>query len=233
MSTSIPPTALSSQSLQSTSNLSGTGRSSISNDGQHQASAPGYGSAEHFESPAFRGTKPAEFQWVKASEGIIPVNAVQGGIEKTGEPLYIARLVLLSGIYEQPDMLVSTDSKSQTDELAFYKDGLHPGKAGKHLERGFSMSYDSKEIKLPEYYVLCGNASRLRWVEQDGPVVINDYTPVPGGHEAGGESLYVGKVVFDGGQQIGKCSSHFKKGMVFGYAGKEKNESKYMILAYL
>ena len=37
--------------------------------------------------------------------GAIPV---EGGREKNGEPLYIAR--------------------------AYYKDGIHPGKAGRHLE---------------------------------------------------------------------------------------------------
>ncbi|KAJ1678388.1 hypothetical protein EV182_004153 [Spiromyces aspiralis] len=149
------------------------------------------------------GSRP-EFQWVKATDRYIPPKAVQGGIEKTGEPLYIAR--------------------------AFFHGGLHPGKAGKHLSKGFSMSFDSKEINLSEYYVLCGNASRLRWVEQNGPVVIGDFTPVPGGHESGGETV---RSIYNGSQQIGKCASHLKKGMVFGYGGKEKNEGTYNILAYV
>ncbi|KAJ1939190.1 hypothetical protein EC988_007383, partial [Linderina pennispora] len=50
------------------------------------------------------------FQWVSCSNGHIPPNAVQGGIERDGKPLFVAR--------------------------AMYKGGLHPGKAGPHIQKG-------------------------------------------------------------------------------------------------
>ncbi|KAJ2656419.1 hypothetical protein IWW48_005040 [Coemansia sp. RSA 1200] len=145
-------------------------------------------------------------QWVSASNGHIPPNAVQGGIEKDGTPLFVAR--------------------------AIYKGGLHPGKAGQHLEGGgCNIGFSHKEVAVSEYQVLCGDASRLRWVRQEGPLVIQGFVPYPAGHEESGEPLYIAKTLYDGSQQLGKCAPHIKKGMSFPYSHKEKTTDSYMVLA--
>ncbi|OMH79423.1 hypothetical protein AX774_g7156 [Zancudomyces culisetae] len=145
------------------------------------------------------------FQWVAAKNGKIPPNAVQGGVERDGKPLYVGR--------------------------AFYKGGLHPGKCAPHLEDGgFAFGYGGKEVRLNEYFVLCGDASKLRWVEQTGSLRISNFRPLEAGHEADGEALYVAKAAYEGGQVVGKCGQHLKEGMTFSYGKKEKNSSSYMVL---
>ncbi|KAJ2000288.1 hypothetical protein GGI04_004214 [Coemansia thaxteri] len=147
------------------------------------------------------------FQWISAADGFIPANAVQGGVEKDGTPLFVAR--------------------------AMHKGGLHPGKAGKHIQNGgCAIGYDHKELTLREYQVLCGDASQLRWINQDGGLLIQGFKPVDAGHEASGEPLYIAKTLVDGSQQLGKCAPHIK-GIAYPYGHKEKNGSQYMVLAYI
>ncbi|KAI8321595.1 hypothetical protein GQ54DRAFT_250918, partial [Martensiomyces pterosporus] len=147
------------------------------------------------------------FQWVSASNSVIPPNAVQGGIEKDGRPLFIAR--------------------------AMYKGGLHPGKAAPHIQKGgCSIGWGHEEVNVSEYQVFCGDASNLRWVKQEGALSIQGFVPVQAGHEESGEPLYIGKTIVDGSQQIGKCAPHIKKGMAYPYAHKEKTTDDYMVLTY-
>ncbi|KAJ1907126.1 hypothetical protein LPJ81_000960 [Coemansia sp. IMI 209127] len=147
------------------------------------------------------------FQWVTAKNNYIPPNAVQGGVEKDGKPLFVAR--------------------------AMYKGGLHPGKAGEHIQGGgCSIGFGHKEVNLNEYQVFCGSANNLRWVEQENSLVIQGFNPVEGGYEESGEPLFIAKTLYDGSQQLGKCGSHIKHGMSFAYGHKEKSVDKYMVLAY-
>ncbi|KAJ1798010.1 hypothetical protein LPJ56_006868 [Coemansia sp. RSA 2599] len=146
-------------------------------------------------------------QWVSASNGHIPPNPVQGGIEKDGTPLFVAR--------------------------AMYKGGLHPGKVGQHLENGgCNIGWGHKEVAVRDYQVLCGDASKLRWVRQEGALNIDNFWPYPAGHEETGEPLYVAKTLYEGSQQLGKCAPHIKKGMSFPYGHKERTTSDYMVLAF-
>ncbi|KAJ2361459.1 hypothetical protein H4S01_005252 [Coemansia sp. RSA 2610] len=145
--------------------------------------------------------------WVKASNGYIPPNAVQSGVEADGKPLFLAR--------------------------APYQGGVHPGKVGQHIQGGgFSVGYGHKEHNLPDYEVLCGDASKLRWVKQEGALVIQGFVPVPVGHEETGEPLYAAKTLYEGSQQPGKCAPHIKKGMSFAYGHKERETDNYLVLAY-
>ncbi|KAJ2060174.1 hypothetical protein GGI17_003951 [Coemansia sp. S146] len=167
---------------------------------------PGQGK-EFSRPPPTQGAGNAGLQWVTASNGHIPPNPVQGGIESDGTPLFVAR--------------------------AIYKGGLHPGKAGQHLEGGgCTIGYGSKEVGLSEYQVLCGDASRLRWAAQEGSLNIQNCVPFPAGHEESGEPLYVAKTLHDRSQQLGKCAPHIKKGMSFPYGHKELTTEKYMVLCY-
>lgn len=147
-------------------------------------------------------------QWVSATNGHIPGGAVQGGIEKDGAPLFVAR--------------------------AIYKGGLHPGKAGRHIQDGGCViGWGHKEINLSDYQILCGDASQLRWVNQEGELNIQGFRPVEAGHEETGEPLYVAKTLAEGSQQLGKCAPHIKHGMSFPYGHKERTTDSYKVLAYV
>ncbi|KAJ1918775.1 hypothetical protein H4219_002394 [Mycoemilia scoparia] len=101
-------------------------------------------------------------QWVKASNGQIPPGAIIGGLDKNGEPLFIAR--------------------------AYYNNGIHPGEAGRQIEGGgFSFSYDSDQIFLSQYEVLCGNGKLLTWVDQEGIPNFETFRPFRAGREESGE----------------------------------------------
>ncbi|KAJ2900551.1 hypothetical protein IWW38_000428 [Coemansia aciculifera] len=146
-------------------------------------------------------------QWVSATDGFIPERAVQGGVEKNGAPLFVAR--------------------------AMYKGGLHPGKAGRHIENGgCAIGFGHKEVNVREYQILCGDASQVRWVKQDGQLNIQGFKPVECGHEESGEPLYIAKTMTEGSQQLGKCAPHIKKGMSYPYGHKELTTENYMVLAY-
>ncbi|KAJ1759326.1 hypothetical protein LPJ58_002325 [Coemansia sp. RSA 1591] len=114
-----------------------------------------------------------------------------------------------------------------------YKGGLHPGKAGQHIQDGgCSIGWGHKEVNVREYQVLCGDASKLRWVKQEGALSVQGFKPVDAGHEETGEPLYVAKAMYDGSQQLGKCAPHIKKGMAFAYGHKERTTDEYMVLAH-
>ncbi|KAJ9061668.1 hypothetical protein DSO57_1018356 [Entomophthora muscae] len=99
------------------------------------------------------GAPLAGFTWVKSSDGSIPPQAVQGGREIDGKPLYICR--------------------------QWHKGGLHIGKTATHLN-GCYIAYGGnlfsywcliwvgKEVFNKECYVLCGPATQLRWIECKG-----------------------------------------------------------------
>ncbi|KAJ1645371.1 hypothetical protein LPJ64_003028 [Coemansia asiatica] len=165
----------------------------------------GYGGAR----PQERGANATRgLQWVNAFNGQIPPQAVQGGVESDGTPLFVAR--------------------------AMYKGGLHPGKAGPHIQDGgCAIGWGHKEVNVAEYQVLCGDASQLRWINQNKELVIQGFRPVDAGHEETGEPLYVAKALYQGSQQLGKCAPHIKHGMSFPYGHKERTTDKYMVLAYV
>ncbi|KAI9472803.1 hypothetical protein LPJ78_004512 [Coemansia sp. RSA 989] len=173
--------------------------------GYTQASGPAYAGGSQYGQP--HSNRTSGLQWVSESNGRIPPNPVQGGIEKDGTPLFIGR--------------------------AMYKGGLHPAKVGQHLENGgCNIGYGHKEIAISEYQVLCGDASKLRWVRQQGLLNIKGFVPFPAGHEETGEPLYIAKTLYEGSQQLGKCAPHIKKGMSFPYGHKERTTDDYMVLAY-
>ncbi|KAJ2638481.1 hypothetical protein GGF40_001617 [Coemansia sp. RSA 1286] len=173
--------------------------------GPNMGPGSGYSGAR----PQERGANATRgLQWVNASNGQIPPQAVQGGVETDGTPLFVAR--------------------------AMYKGGLHPGKAGPHIQDGgCAIGFGHKEVNVPEYQVLCGDASQLRWINQTKELVIQGFRPVDAGHEETGEPLYVAKTLHQGSQQLGKCAPHIKHGMSFPFGHKERTTDKYMVLAYV
>ncbi|KAJ2630387.1 hypothetical protein H4R22_002701 [Coemansia sp. RSA 1290] len=168
---------------------------------------PGHGQPQQRPGAAGHGNPSRAVHWVAAGNGYIPPEAVQGGMEKDGSPLFVAR--------------------------AMYKGGLHPGKAAQHIQDGgCSIGWGHKEINVHEYQVLCGDASKLRWVKQEGALSIQNFKPVDAGHEETGEPLFIAKTLYEGSQQLGKCAPHIKKGMAFAYGHKERTTDEYMVLAY-
>ncbi|KAJ1918774.1 hypothetical protein H4219_002393 [Mycoemilia scoparia] len=147
------------------------------------------------------------FTWVSSGSGQVPPNAIQGGIEKTGLPLYIARTT--------------------------FKNGVHPGKCGSHLSNGgFSMGWGGRELNMGSYEVLCGDVSRLKWVRVSGKLHDNPGVRlVKAGSEEDGTPLFVSKVLHHGSQHLGKAGFHLN-GTNFGYGGREVVESEYYVLAY-
>ncbi|KAJ2305902.1 hypothetical protein IWW55_001708, partial [Coemansia sp. RSA 2706] len=128
---------------------------------------------------------------------------------------------------------LEADGKPLFVARAMYKGGLHPGKASQHLENGgCNIGYAHREVAVSEYQVLCGDASKLKWVKQEGALNIQGFVPVEAGHEESGEKLFIGKTLHEGSQQLGKCAPHIKKGMSFAYGHKERETKEYMVLAY-
>lgn len=157
-------------------------------------------------SQRFGRSHPA-FDWVKAKKGAIPPNAVQGGFEKDGKPLFVAR--------------------------GLHKGSLIPGKAAPHIG-GMYVPYDGKEKLVTEYEVLVGDAHLLCWKECTGRIQLQGWSPLEVGYEADGRELFVGKTRYDGGEVIGKTGQHMANGLMFGYDIKEigvKETDYYYILA--
>ncbi|ORY02974.1 hypothetical protein K493DRAFT_334396 [Basidiobolus meristosporus CBS 931.73] len=140
----------------------GQGSSATCTNTKSSPQGPPPGAAICPPNPNAKPNRPM-LDWVYASGGSIPPNAVQGGVESDGKPLFIAR--------------------------QFYQGGLHVGKVGPHL-KSISLGYDGKEINLKDYYVLCGDARQLRWVECHGICNPDNWRPVEAGHESDGKPLF-------------------------------------------
>ncbi|KAI9291585.1 hypothetical protein K502DRAFT_309057 [Neoconidiobolus thromboides FSU 785] len=153
------------------------------------------------------GRSHPQFEWVKAKSGSIPPNAVQGGQEGDGKPLFVAR--------------------------AMFNGSLVPGKAGPHI-RGASIAYGGKEHFLFDYEILVGDESLLYWRQCTGRIQLRGWSPLEVGYEADGKELYVGKTQVGSGVVIGKVGEHFPNGLMYTYAYKEKAVSEldyYYVLA--
>ncbi|KAJ1807380.1 hypothetical protein LPJ56_004927 [Coemansia sp. RSA 2599] len=152
--------------------------------------------------------KGQQLEWVRATNGDIPATGIAEGVERDGRPLFIAR--------------------------AFYKGGLHPGKAAPHLaDGGFELSWGGRVLRLNEYFVLCGDINRARWVPVSGAVPsAGSLRLVDGGHEESGLPLYIAKAAYNGSLQLGKAGSHLPNGMSFAFDNAERYKKDYFVLAY-
>ena len=103
----------------------------------------GYGGAEIMV-PDYEVLVKFDGKWVKASGGEVPPNAVVGGHEADGTPLYIGQVK--------------------------YEGGKHIGKVRKEFG-GCNFSYGGKELCEPEYRVLM---AKTHWVNATGGEVPQD-----------------------------------------------------------
>ncbi|KAJ2169689.1 hypothetical protein IW139_002533 [Coemansia sp. RSA 353] len=147
-----------------------------------------------------------QLQWVKASNGYIPPRALCQGSDSDGQPLFIAR--------------------------AYFKDGLHPGKAAPHLkDGGFALGWGGASHSFNEYEVLCGAANSVQWVRATGPAKVEGVRLVDAGHEASG-LLFVARASIGASLQLGKAGEHLMSGMSCAYGSGERNEKEYQVLAH-
>ena len=140
--------------------------------------------------------------WVKF-EGSLPENALIGGHEADGRPLYIARACIGGGI--------------------------HPGKFGHHFDGTARIGYGMEEQVAAVFDVfVVSPKERYEWVEchlnkvPQGAVV--------GGKEADGKELFVARDLLDGSQVPGKAAKHLIGGCMVPYGGKEVPRKTFEIL---
>eukprot|EP00842_Homolaphlyctis_polyrhiza_P003006 jgi/Hompol1/3706/HPOL_006693-RA len=149
-------------------------------------------------------------KWIPTTTNSIPPNALKGGHDTDGTPLYIAR--------------------------AWFQGGLHVGFACRTRPEGCSISYGGFEhiIENYEILVLVGNPASLRWFDHHGQFDPTDAKvigamPVEAGRESMGSPLYICRSVINGGLYIGKCGPVLKHGH-YPYQGIEHLEISYQVL---
>ncbi|KDQ21376.1 carbohydrate-binding module family 12 protein, partial [Botryobasidium botryosum FD-172 SS1] len=141
-----------------------------------------------FQSQGYQGDTQSAPQrqrptWVGVTGKDIPNNAIEGGRDRDGSPLYIAR--------------------------AFYEGGVHPGKCGRGLRKGAVIGYGNKEIELDQYEVLVGDQNSVRWNKESGEINFQALSgqPVEGGREANGKVLYIAQANYNNTTHPGKTNS--------------------------
>lgn len=143
----------------------------------------------------FRPDRPSgPYTWLLTHGKNFPPGAIEGGREKNGNVLYIARV--------------------------FHEGGVHIGKAGEHLRLGAVIGYGGKEVEVDTYEILLGDTSRVKWVARSDQSFSPQIT-VQGGKEADGTVLYVAQAYYEGGTHPGKYSDKMK-GACIAYGSSEK-----------
>ncbi|KZO95908.1 hypothetical protein CALVIDRAFT_598619 [Calocera viscosa TUFC12733] len=155
-------------------------------------------------------------RWVLVDEGQkIPADALQTGVEATGEPLFSTRV--------------------------WWKGGLHLGKAANHIYNYASISWDSQEHTTPTFEVLCGAPLHVQWLEiphgtRATAQLMHDLTAVEGGREANGTFIFVaqGEYGLGGGSGLhpGKASAGDDHACI-GYGGGEVWIRPFRIMVYV
>jgi len=134
------------------------------------------------------------YTWVLTNGKNFPQGAIEGGREKNGNVLYIARV--------------------------FHEGGVHVGKAGDHLDKGAVIGYGGKEVEVDTYEILLGDTSKVKWVSVSDST-FSPQAAVEGGKEANGTTLFIAQAYYEGGTHPGKYSNGMK-GACIAYGKNEK-----------
>jgi len=140
--------------------------------------------------------------WILTQGTNIPQGAIEGGREKGGDVLYIAR--------------------------AYYEGGLHLGKAGRHFRKGAVIGYGGKEVEVDTFEVLLGDPRAVKWVAVNS----NEFQVnrlVEGGKEKDGTPLQIAQAYYKGGTHPGKYNKGFG-GACIAYGGKEEIVQQFQVL---
>lgn len=152
------------------------------------------------------GPQSGSVSWILVHGTNIPAEAIVGG-EENGQALYISR--------------------------AFQEGGLHPGKAGRHLDKGASIAYEGEEITLDTYEVLVGDQGATQWVEARSTLSVQTLSAkvVEGGREKDGSALYIAQASVNGGVHPGKAGTSIS-GASVSWGGSETIVESYNVLCY-
>ncbi|XP_021943322.1 uncharacterized protein LOC110841586 [Folsomia candida] len=142
---------------------------------------------------------PEGVQWVDGSAGSVPEGAFAGG-EDGGSPLYVAR--------------------------AEHEGATIPGKL--LAEHGVAyVPWGGAENAKDNYQVLVVSPDAVSWVDASGDAV--PANAIEGGKTEDGETLYIGRVLHEGAQTVGKFHpSHGK--MYISYGGEEVGYEEFQVL---
>jgi len=145
--------------------------------------------------------------WILCEGHAIPREAIQGGQEEDGKPIYICR--------------------------AYFEGGVHIGKAAPHFVKGGLIGWGNKEIETSTYEILIGDPRAIRWTPASGQFaqgMLPQYRPIEGGHENDGRPLLVIQSHVGSGVHPGKCQigGH----ALIPYGGHEKECHEYNVLCY-
>jgi len=146
--------------------------------------------------------------FIRVQGGNFPHNALIGGYEADGRPLYVARCQ--------------------------HEGGWHPGKAAPHFN-GANFAYGGVEINTQNFELLVVDgrqASTAHWVVPSGNTagVLQQYA-FPAGKEADGRPLWVARAKHEGGLHIGKAGQHLN-GCNYSWGGREHNKGVYEVLTF-
>ncbi|KAI9591312.1 hypothetical protein BDF19DRAFT_426444 [Syncephalis fuscata] len=178
-------------------------------------------------------SSPPKFNWIYAHLGAIPRNAIQGGIDKNGRQLFIGRQVYNHFISNR----VKINGAVLIIISGWYNNVLYVGKLSAKF-KGLLIGCNGKELKLDDYYVLCGEASYLRWVPHT--TLLNDpqsqWHLVEGAKsqdDSGQHLRYIARINYKNTLQVGQTGDDYKQSASFTYNGKEINSDTYDVLVFL
>ncbi|KAJ3034880.1 hypothetical protein HDV00_004568 [Rhizophlyctis rosea] len=145
-------------------------------------------------------------QWqVQYGDKPFPGNAIRGGQESDGSPLYVAR-------------------SKHTDG------SLQVGKAGPSTGGGCLYAWGGKELYSSVFEVLVGDQNAVRWVGVSGNAQPNGWSPVEAGKDTDGSPLYIAKADYEGSTQPGKAGPALGEGLI-GWGGQQRKVQNYQVLA--
>nr|KAJ3420392.1 hypothetical protein HK105_005732 [Polyrhizophydium stewartii] len=142
--------------------------------------------------------------WVLATGNSIPANAIEGGREADGQPLFIARV--------------------------WHENGIHVGKVARSWASGAHISFGGREVSdLRTYEILVGNPGAVRWHATSGQVSPQAIPRlVEGGYE-NSNPMFIAQASHNGGVHVGKAPvGHNCCYIAFG--GKEIGIGNYSVL---
>ncbi|KZT57842.1 hypothetical protein CALCODRAFT_267729 [Calocera cornea HHB12733] len=178
-------------------------------------------------------------RWVLVEEGQkIPDDALQTGVEATGEPLYSTRVWWKGGLHlgkvRAPGIPRVRPGDSANRPCPFRL------QAANHIHNYASISWDSQEHTTPTFEVLCGPPAHVQWLEIPHGVratsaLFHDFTAVEGGREATGTFIFVAQGEYGLGGAVGLHPGKASAGddhACIGYGGGEVWIRPFRLLVY-
>lgn len=118
---------------------------------------------------------------------------------------------------------------SNTAARAFFKNGVHVGKAGPAI-RGASIPWGEKEHLVDKYEVLCGDQDKVKWVQVENELNFYLEHPFVFGGSSDGRPLFVAQAEHENSLVIGKAGPGHTGGAYIPINGKEISKPTYRVL---